>query len=73
MRQDHQNYGSWFIHTEIVKAVKVDFSNPTEAFHFCKGKLRREGKKFFSLITKEFLKSTMATTLFNLQKDIDLK
>lgn len=47
MRQDHQNYGSWFIHTEIVKAVKVDFSNPTEAFHFCKGKLRRECGKFF--------------------------
>lgn len=29
MRPDYQNYGSWFIHTEIVKAVKVDFSNPT--------------------------------------------
>lgn len=47
MRPNHQNYGSWFIHTEIVKAVKVDFSNPTEAFHFCKGKLRRDKKKFF--------------------------
>ena len=47
MRPNYQNYGSWYIHTLIVKAVQVDFSNPTEAFNFCKGKLRREGKKFF--------------------------
>ena len=47
MRQDHQNYGSWFIHTLVVKAVKVDFSHPTEAFNFCKGMLRKDGEKFF--------------------------
>ena len=47
MRPNYQNYGSWFIYTLLVKAVQVDFKNPTEAFHFCKGKLKREGKKFF--------------------------
>lgn len=47
MRPNYQNYGSWYIHTLIVKAVQVDFKNPTEAFNFCKGKLLRKGKQFF--------------------------